>query len=149
MATRREEIEAALKTNLAGITVAAGYALTVNKVERGLQHPDNVPGPEMPIVFLAGSDEDRKNITVSNFKSRMSVTLVGYVENNNSHEALQQDLNALIGAITKRIHADPKLGGLATWSDVASVTTDKGHFAPKAVCEMVVDVEYVRPGIEP
>lgn len=140
---------AALKTGLAGITVAAGYELTVNKVERGLRHHDSVPGPEMPALFIAGAGEVRKNISISNFESKMRVVLVGYVENNESGEALQQDLNKLIGAVGQFVYTDPKLGGLTTWSDVVSVETDEGFFAPKAVCEIVVEMQYVRPGIEP
>ena len=149
MSTRREEIMAALKVNLAAITVANGYALTVNKVGRGLVHPDHVPGPEIPAIYIAGADEDRNNITVSNFKSKMKVSLVGYVENSNDPELLQQDLNKLIGDITKCIYADPKLAGLAVWSDVVSVTTDDGILSPKAVCEVGVEVQYVRPGNVP
>lgn len=148
MATRREEILAALKTSLEGITVANGYELTLNKVERGLRHYDNVPGPEMPALFIAGADEVRKNISVSNFESRMSVALVGYVENND-REALQQDVNKLVGDITRKIYSDPRLGGLAVWSDVVAVQTDDGFFTPKAVCEITVEIQYVRPGNEP
>lgn len=149
MSTRREDIMAAMKAKLQAITTAAGYAISVAKAERGLKHPDQVPGTDMPAAFIAGADEARKNNTRTNFESKMRLTVVGMVENSNSQEALQQDLNALIGAITKCVNADPGFGGLASNSEIVSVGTDDSVFSPKAVCEMGIEVQYVRPAIEP
>lgn len=149
MATRREELLAALKTRLASITTANGYAISVNKVTRGLVHPDKLNASEMPALYIAGANETRKNITHTNYNSRMEVVVVGYINNGESQEKLQQDLNALIGAVTESLFKDPKFNDLAIWSDLISVETDDSFFSPKAVCEMTIEIQYVRPGLTP
>jgi hypothetical protein len=148
--TRKRILDYLTDTVLPLITTGAGYNFTLAKMARGLLPLHQMVESELPAVFVASADESRQNETRIHFKGNLQVFLVGYVKDSDGVPGnAQQALDNLIEDVTKALYQDPKLGGLAVWTEVLSVETDPGDLQSRAGFVMVVDISYVAQGTAP
>lgn len=145
MPNTRQQLFENLKSAFDLITVAGGYNAEMTHKAIGYKHFTECPEAEaFRVLLVAGANEKRENTTNRGFKSAMQVSLVGYVKNTNPQDpATGEDLlNRLIEDLTKALYVDPARGGLAVYTEVIEVITDKGSFQPYAGFEMIVEMEY-------
>jgi hypothetical protein len=133
-----------LEATIAAISTAGGYHFTIGLARRGLLHYNAVPEDKFPAAFVAGADEKRKNVTNTQFRSDISVAVVGYVRTADAADTdqLEDDLDSLIADLTKAIMADITRGGNAVLTEITDIDTDKGALAPYSAVEMTVRCEY-------
>ncbi|HYF53117.1 MAG TPA: hypothetical protein VEA41_02535 [Salinarimonas sp.] len=142
--SNRKRILDNIASTLAAVTTGGGYNFTIGEAKRGLKAFDSVPADKFPVCYVAGADEVRTNVTNTQFRSDLRVSVVGYVKAANAadDEALEQRLDNLIEDITKALMVDITRGGYATLTEIVEVDTDKGAWQPFAGVEMVVRCQY-------
>jgi hypothetical protein len=135
-------------TILPAIATSGGYNLTVGTVKRGLYEIDALPDSSYPVLCIARTEEDRRNLENVNFVSTMSVVIVGYVKNSTGVDGAQEDLDDLIEDVTKAISTDFSLGltGIVTNVEVRKIVTDEGDLQSLAGCAITVDIQYAENG---
>lgn len=149
MSTKRTDIlNYIANTLLPSITTGNGYLVSIVKTGRGLPHYGSLMEGDFPAVFVASADEARENVTHKDFKSTIRVFVEGYVYNSEPGDRIaeatkiQEDLDVLIGEITKAFYKDPLLAGNVTWLDITAVETDDGSLTPHGIFRMTIDAFY-------
>lgn len=145
MPNTRQQIYENLLTTFDLITVAGGYNAEMTHKAIGYKHFTECPEAEtFRVLLVAGGNEKRENVTNLSFKSALQVSLVGYIKNTNPQAPAtgEELLNKLIEDLTKALYVDPTRGGLAVYTEVIEVLTDKGAFQPYGGFEMIVEMEY-------
>lgn len=146
----REKILEYLRTELfTRIVESAGYNNTVKTVERGRRNPKNMGEHEFPALFIASTQEKRKNLNQIHFDATLQVVVVGYVMNTKGTvggdgTGTQLDLDRLIQDAARALETEPLLGGdkKVKWLEVTEVTTDEGDLTPYGWFVMSINVEY-------
>ena len=146
---RRVVLNYVRDTTLAQITVANGYKNNLKTRKRGLEAIDNLPVSKFPALFITGANEERQNITRNQFLGKIHVLFVGYVKNKKGTDAAQDDLDDLIGDLTRALETDRTLGGNANWLEIKSVSVDDGDMGNFAAFAIPVDINYTTEGITP
>lgn len=136
-------------TRLPIITVGGGYTTNVALVKRGLQPLDSLSDADLPALFVGKTVEKRDNITRNQYKSIITVFIVGYVKSPDGVSDAQGALDDMIGDVTHALETDRTLGGNAKWLEVKNVITDDGDLAPRAGFVMEVEIAYVTEGVNP
>lgn len=144
MASMRESIMDNIVTTLAAITTGGGYNFSVGECLLGLKSITDSPGDIMPNIYIAGADEERKNIAQRTYGSDLLVPVIGYVKliDNADKPTLERMVSRLIADITKALMVDITRGGYAVTTEITTIDTDKGFYAPFAAVEMTVKVSY-------
>ncbi len=136
-------------TRLPIITIGGGYTTNVALVKRGLQPLDSLSDADLPALFVGKTVEKRDNITRNQYKSIITVFIVGYVKSPDGVSDAQGALDDMIGDVTHALETDRTLGGNAKWLEVKNVITDDGDLAPRAGFVMEVEIAYVTEGVNP
>lgn len=141
--TRKRIVDNVVST-LAGITAGGGYNYTVGEAKRGIKHFSKVPADKFPAFYVPGADEKRRNVTNTQFRSDIFVSVLGYVKVANAadKEALEQAVDNLIEDATKALMTDITRGGYAVTTEIGDIECDKGSWETHAGFEMVVRCEY-------
>ncbi len=144
MASKRELILDNIVTALAAISTGSGYNFTIGEAALGLKHFAAVPEDKFPAAYVAGADEDRGNSAQAQFKSLVQVSIIAYVRTANADDTaqLERDLSKFIEDVTKALYVDITRGGIATFTEVRGIKTDKGSWSPFAGCEIIVACDY-------
>jgi hypothetical protein len=103
---------------------------------------------DFPAVFIASTEEKRKNLTGNQFDSSLQVIIAGYVKNSKaspgaSGTGTQKDLDKLIQDVTRAVESDPTQGNLVKWTEITDIATDDGDLTPLGGFVMSVTFEYV------
>lgn len=136
-------------TTLPLITTGGGYNSTIALVKRGVTSLDSVADSELPALFLGKTIEKRENITRNQFKSMITLFVVGFAKSADGFSDAQGPLDNLIEDTTHALETDRTLGGNAKWLEVKNVITDDGDLAPRAGFVMEVEIAYVTEGVNP
>jgi len=136
-------------TRLPIITIGGGYTTNVSLVKRGLQPLESLSDADLPALFVGKTVEKRDNITRNQYKSIITVFIVGYVKSPDGVSDAQGALDDMIGDVTHALETDRTLGGNAKWLEVKNVITDDGDLAPRAGFVMEVEIAYVTEGVNP
>ena len=136
-------------TTLPLITTGGGYNSTVALVKRGVTSLDAVADSELPALFLGKTMEKRENITRNQFKSVITLFIVGFAKNADGFSDAQGPLDNLIEDATHALETDRTLGGNAKWLEIKNVVTDDGNLDPRAGFVMEVEIVYVTEGVTP
>jgi len=144
---RKLLLNALRDTILPAITTGGGYNNSVQTIERGLKEIDSIPDSSFPAIYISRSTEERTNITINQFQSRLKVILVAYVKR--ADGSAQEVMDDFIEDISKALEQDRKQGGLVKWTEVKSIDTDDGDLDPHAACAIVVEFNYVSEGVTP
>lgn len=128
MASKRKQILAQLKSNMAAISTAGGYNYDVAKATLKFLPWSEVH--EFPVLIVIAGDEEAQEATQNPngayYRSRFDFSIVGYAQFDTD---TQDDGNAsdaeenLVEDIKKALAADPLLGGLVeecVWDKVLS-----------------------------
>lgn len=114
-----------LQSTLEAITVANGYATTLNAVERVLQRGQS---SQPPMAYVLEGDDDANQGPIFGADSLLSRTLnVGVVlvvqqdEDTDSRSA-SEAMNSLIADVQKAVQVDHSRGGLAVNTEESSVS---------------------------
>lgn len=135
-------------TALAKINGLGDYAVEVKTRERGLRPIDSVSDGELPALFIGKTTEKRSNITHNQFRSVITVFIVGYVDARDGDSA-QEAMDDLIADTTRALESDRLLGGNSKHLEVKNVVTDDGNLAPRAGFVLEVDISYATEGANP
>lgn len=136
-------------TRLPIITIGGGYTTNVSLVKRGLQPLESLSDADLPALFVGKTVEKRDNITRNQYKSIITVFIVGCVKSPDGVSDAQGALDDMIGDVTHALETDRTLGGNAKWLEVKNVITDDGDLAPRAGFVMEVEIAYVTEGTMP
>ena len=134
---------------LRGITVANGYVNTASMIERGQRDIDDLSEPDFPALFVAGTDEQRKNITSNQFSAELTVGIVGAVKSTTGVSGVQQVMDTFIADVTKALMTDHTQGGRVYSTNVGRIRTDQGNRFPHAICLVEVTFKYATEGTIP
>lgn len=131
-------------TTIGAITTAGGYNYSVGECLLGLKSITDSPSDIMPNAYISGADEERKNLAQRTYHSNLSVPIIGYVKlaDNADKTELERMLSRFIADITKALMVDVTRGGYAITTEISTIYTDQGFYAPFAAFEMTVRVEY-------
>jgi hypothetical protein len=142
--SRRKRIIDNVISTLAAVTTGGGYNFTIGQAARGFKNFNAIAEDLFPVVYAAGADEKRVNMTNGEFRSDLMISLVGYVRvaDAANTEALEQAIDNLIEDITKALMVDTTRGGFSTLTEIGEIDTDKGAFSPYASVELVVRCQY-------
>lgn len=135
-------------TALARIDGLGSYATEVKLIERGLRPLDQVADGDLPALFIGKTTEKRNNITHNQYRSVITVFIVGYVDARDG-ESAQEAMDDVIADTTRALETDRLLGGSAKHLEVKNVVTDDGNLAPRAGFVMEVDISYATEGTTP
>ncbi len=154
MSSKREALLEYLKTLIAGVTVANGYNVTIQTIERGIRNPREMADVQLPAVFITMTHEKRVRITANQFRSDLQVILVGYVKStkgdlNGTATGIELDLDRMIEDLTKAIEADPLQGLRVYNTEITDIVTDDGDLTPTAGAVMSVVFSYASEGVTP
>jgi hypothetical protein len=136
-------------TMLPAITVANGYANTVNLVMRGQRNINDLDDPDFPCLFIGSTQEVRKNISKTTFHSELLVNVVGAVKSPDGVSGAQKAMDSLIADATKCVMADHTQGGNVLYTEVRRITTDRGDLDMHALFEMEIYFRYATEGNAP
>lgn len=136
-------------TTLPLITTAGGYNNNVALVKRGVTSLDSVADSELPALFLGKTIEKRENLTRNQFKSAITLFVVGFAGSSDGFSDAQGPLDDLIDDTTHALETDRTLGGNAKWLEIKNVVTDDGNLDPRAGFVMEVEIVYVTEGVTP
>jgi hypothetical protein len=136
-------------TTLPLITTGGGYNSTIALVKRGVTSLDSVADSELPALFLGKTIEKRENITRNQFKSTITLFVVGFANSADGFSDAQGPLDNLIEDTTHALETDRTLGGNAKWLEIKNVVTDDGNLDPRAGFVMEVEIAYVTEGTMP
>lgn len=136
-------------TRLPIITVAGGYNTNVATVKRGLRALDSLADSELPALFVGKTVEKRENITRNQYKSIITVFIVGYVKSPDGVSDAQGALDDMIADVTHAMETDRTLGGNSKWLEVKNVVSDDGDLGARAGFVMEVEIAYVTEGVNP
>lgn len=150
MASKRRTILEYLKnTRLPIITVANGYHTNVGKIQRGLVSEEGLNDSDLPALLLGRTVEKRENITHNQFKSIITLYILGIVKSPDGVSNAQGALDDMIADVTHALETDRLMGGNTKWITIKNITTDDGDIAPRAGFLMEVELAYVTEGITP
>ena len=141
----RENILDNIVSALAAIAAdGSSYNYTPGLCQLGLLNYAAVPEDKFPALFVAGADEKRSNNTNMEFRSDLTVSVVGYVKASDAADSplLERQLSRLIRDVTKRLMLDVTRGGYATFTQIEEIDTDKGSWEGFAGFEMTVRCQY-------
>lgn len=118
----RERIMKNIQTALEGITVANGYANTLNAVERTLQRGQS-SAPPMAYV-LEGDDDVIEQAPLGYLTRHLSVGIVLAVQQDDDIDArsASEVMNSLIADVQKNLQVDPRRNNLAVDTKEAAVS---------------------------
>ncbi len=136
-------------TCLPTITLAGGYSTNVSTVARGLKSLESMVDSDLPALFIGKTVEKRDNITRNQYKSIITVFIVGYVKSPDGVSDAQGALDDMIADVTHALETDRRLGGNSYGLEVKNVITDDGDLAPRAGFVMEVEIAYVTEGVNP
>lgn len=150
MASKRRSILEYLRdTRLPIITVAGGYHTNVAKIRRGLYAEEGLNDSDLPALLIGRTVEKRENITRNQYKSIITVYILGIVGSPDGVSNAQGALDDMIADVTHALETDRTLGGNSKWLEIKNITTDDGDIAPRAGFLMEVEIAYVTEGITP
>jgi len=147
----KEQIFIRIENLMKGITVANGFPLTVNYVDRQYKlFTDSVDPAFFPRIIIRDGFEDLTFKTNNIVRSTLTYSLVASLVLLNAQglldkdaQTLQTDTNKFIAAIVDSIASDSLLIGsisnpsggpcLVTDHKIERVTTDEGFLAPQSV----------------
>ena len=135
-------------TRLPIITTANEYVNNVASVRRGIRPLDSIADSELPALFIRKTVENRENITGNQFKSLITVYIVGFVASPDGLSDAQGALDDVIADTTHALETDRKLGGNAHWLVIKNIVTDDGDLGARAGFVMEVEIAYVTEGIQ-
>lgn len=143
-ASNRERILENIKTTLAAITAGATYNYTPGEALLGLKSFTELSDEKFPAYYVAGADEERKNVTNSEFRSDIKVSIAGYlkISDASTPEELERQISRAVADVTKALYVDITRGGYSTFTEIETIDTDKGSWAPIGGFEMVVKCQY-------
>lgn len=120
--TVRENIFANIKTVLAGITVAGGYANTIGSVQRWNQNGNNLKS--VPAIIIKSGPETKSPVRSYNLTDcRLNVMLDLWIrEAETSTDDSEIVMNSLFGDIEKILNLDITRGGYARDTRILSAT---------------------------
>lgn len=136
-------------TTLPLITKLGGYNNNIKLVKRGIIAFDSVADSEVPAIFLGKTIEKRENITRNQYKSIITLFLVGLVNNVTGFSDSQTALDDLIEDTTHALEVDRTLGGNAKGLEIKNVITDDGNLEPRAGFVIELEIMYVTEGVQP
>lgn len=139
MTSKKESILANLKTTCEGITIAAGYNLTVAHVERDLKHFEELPESQFPALFVVDSDEVINGEIGHYQRNDFTPSIVGYIRKTTE---VSTELNKLEEDVKKALMVDITRGGYAVRTIITNVFKAKGFLAPYAAFEIALKVDY-------
>lgn len=146
---RRLILDYIKNTTLPLIVKGSGYNNTVALVKRGVTSLDSVADGELPALFLGKTMEKRENLTRNQFKSAITLFVVGFAGSADGFSDAQGPLDDLIEDTTHAFETDRTLGGNAKWLEIKNVVTDDGNLDPRAGFVMEVEIVYVTEGVTP
>jgi hypothetical protein len=125
----REQILAAMKTNLAGITKAAGYENTVKAVLRNYEQYDQVK--EYPSICVIPAPSPVRHLdSFQTYESDLGYNIIVYVKVGGDpakQNKLSTALESMIGDVIKRNYANYDLG-LGTVVDESVIDNVEPYF---------------------
>lgn len=134
---------------LAAITTANGYSNTVALLQRGQRALPDLTDADYPALFIAGTKERRKLITVNQFRADLEVEILGAVKSPDGVSGAQMQLDKLISDVTKALETDRLQGGRCTLTTITDIETDRGDLEPHAVFSLMVTFLYHTEGTVP
>ena len=114
-----------IQTTLETITVANGYATTLNAVERVLQRGQS---SQSPMAYVLEGDDDAKQGPIFGADSLLSrnlnvgVVLVVQQDEDTDSRSASEVMNGLIADVQKAMQVDYSRGGLAVNTEESSVS---------------------------
>ena len=153
MPSKRETILEALKEALEKITVANGYASTVEIVSRRFQHYSETT--EFPALYIVTGPSELRDIDGQRHINRMEFTpgIVGYVkvgEDVGSAGILAQGLESLIADVMKAVIQDRHLGqNFVNYIVVESIDPYTDWDNNIGICEIILRIVYKFIDTEP
>jgi len=147
VASTRELILNDIVAALAAINGGSMYNFTIGEAALGLKHFAAVPSDKFPAAYVCGADEDRSNVTNAHFKGVLKAHIVGYVQVADASDTatLEKYVSRFVSDVMVALTVDPTRSGAARYTEVKTVNTDKGAWAPYAGFEIIVECEYRAP----
>jgi len=150
MASNRKVILGYLiSTTLKIIDSNSGFNTTPQTIARGIKEIDAIPDSSFPALYLARTKEDRENITRNQFRSSLTVYILGIVKNASGTSGLQDEIENLIEDVTKAIETDRTLGGNCKWLEIRGIETIDDDYMPFGTFMMEVQITYADTGTSP
>ena len=150
----RERIMQHLQTSLQGITVANGFATTLNRVERFLQRGQSIQPPMA--ILLEGSDDPQAGVPLSGaygLISRVLTVQVGLIvqqDDDTDARSASAVMNALVADVQKKLQEDVSRGGVAVNTEEAGVSElDVDEGMTQLRCVVSYRVAYRHSRIDP
>lgn len=138
MSTKRELILANLITTLEGITTGEGYSMTVRKVSRQFQMPDQVN--DFPWLYVYSEDERLTHEPDFEERSIWTVGILGYIKLQQSLKSTEME--KLIGDVKKVVMVDTTRGGNCTSTVVDSIVNLTGEPSPFGIFAVLLQIVY-------
>jgi len=135
-------------TTFARLDGLGAYTTEVKTVERGLRPLDQLADGDLPALFIGKTTEKRSNITHNQFRSVITVFVVGFIEGRDGDSA-QEAMDDFIADTTRALETDRLLGGNAKHLEIKNIVTDDGNMAPRAGFVVEVDIAYATEGVTP
>lgn len=146
----RERIMKNLHTALESITVANGFANTLNAVERTLQRGQST---QPPMAYLLEGDDDVTSEAPLGYLSRqLQVGVVLLVQQDEAVDArsASEVMNSLIADVQRKLQEDERRGNLATLTEesgVSPVQIEEGQ--PVLSCAVGYRIQYRHSRLDP
>lgn len=141
MSTRRDDILAAIKTELLTIKPANGYNLTVKTVDdKDIKMPEELNNEQFPAAFIIDGDERKITSDLGDVESTLDIIVTGYVRSDSDAQAerrkFQQDVERAV--CKKRL-----LGKDYTVDmNVTDIKTDRGLMSPYSIFDISFAIKY-------
>lgn len=140
----REQILAAVKSRLAGITAGATYWFTPGDVVRDWKNYDEAEelAKDRPVYGVIEGVERRPSTTYTQVKAVLTVIVIGWVMDEENRRVA---VNRAIADVIRALYQDEEWSGLALVTRVTEIATDEAAVVarPHAYFELTAEIEYV------
>ncbi len=142
MATMREQILEAIKTQLETISIANGYVNDIDNVQRWNQRGN--PVEPSPCIIIAAGEEQKAPSPNPLYTCELPVFIdVWMCQEEDDATATDITLSSLLGDVEKCLMVDPSLGGLATEVTLRGNAPFEGiEGSPNAGIVVILQVQY-------